>query len=67
LETFNSPVIAHTFNFSTQAGAGLEVALGPQLGVCVAYRWRHCSNAGLYQKNSAFNANFFQAGLSYYY
>jgi opacity protein-like surface antigen len=66
-ESINSPAIAHTFNFTPQAGGGFDFALTQQLAVCVAYRFRHSSNAGIYKENPAFNVNFFQAGLAYYY
>ncbi len=66
-ENINSPTIAHTFNFTPQVGGGLELALSPRLGFTLAYRYRHSSNAGLYEENSSFNVNFFQAGLSYHY
>lgn len=66
-ETIDSPSIAHAFNFTPQAGAGVDIALTPQLALSVAYRFRHSSNAALYNENPAFNVNFFQAGLVYYY
>ena len=66
-ESINSPAIAHAFNFTPQAGGGFDIALTRQLAVSVAYRFRHSSNAGIYKENPAFNVNFFQAGLTYYY
>jgi opacity protein-like surface antigen len=66
-ESINSPALAHAFNFTPQAGAGFDIALTPQLALSVAYRFRHSSNAGIYKENPAFNVNFFQAGLNYYY
>ena len=66
-ESINSPAIAHAFNFTPQAGAGFDIALTPQMALSVAYRFRHSSNAGIYKENPAFNVNFFQAGLNYYY
>jgi opacity protein-like surface antigen len=66
-ESIDSPALAHAFNFTPQAGAGVDVALTPQLALQVAYRFRHSSNAGIYKENPAFNVNFFQAGLNYYY
>ncbi len=66
-ESINSPAIAHAFNFTPQAGAGVDIALASQLAFQVAYRFRHSSNAGIYKENPAFNVNFFQAGLNYYY
>jgi opacity protein-like surface antigen len=66
-ESINSPAIAHAFNFTPQVGAGFDIALTPQLALSLAYRFRHSSNAGLYKENQAFNVNFFQGGLNYYY
>ena len=66
-ESIDSPAIAHAFNFTPQAGGGVDIALNPQLALQLAYRYRHSSNAGIYQENPAFNVNFFQAGLNYYY
>jgi lipid A 3-O-deacylase len=66
-EGINSPAIAHSFNFTPQAGAGVDIALTQQTAFTVAYRFRHSSNAGIYKENPAFNVNMFQAGVSYYY
>ncbi len=66
-ESINSPALAHAFNFTPQVGAGVDIALTPQVALSVAYRFRHSSNAGLYDENPAFNVNFFQGGLNYYY
>ena len=66
-ESIDSPAIAHAFNFTPQFGGGFDIALTPQLALSVAYRFRHSSNAGIYKENPAFNVNFAQAGLTYYY
>ncbi len=66
-ESIDSPALAHAFNFTPQVGAGFDIALTPQVALSVAYRFRHSSNAGIYKENPAFNVNFFQAGLNYYY
>lgn len=66
-ENFKSRAIPHAFNFTPQAGAGLELALTPRLGLTLAYRYRHSSNAGLYPENPPFNVQFFQTGLIYFY
>ncbi|MGD0970191.1 MAG: acyloxyacyl hydrolase [Desulfobaccales bacterium] len=66
-ESINSPAIAHAFNFTPQIGGGVDIALTSQMAFEVAYRFRHSSNAGIYPQNQAFNVNFFQAGLNYYY
>ena len=66
-ESINSPAIAHSFNFTPQVGGGFDIALTPQVALSLAYRFRHSSNAGIYAENPAFNVNFVQAGLNYYY
>ena len=66
-ENFDSPAIPHAFNFTPQVGGGVDFALTQQLGLTLAYRYRHSSNAGLYKENPAFNVQFFQVGLIYFY
>jgi lipid A 3-O-deacylase len=66
-ESIDSPALAHAFNFTPQVGAGFDIALTSQTALTVAYRFRHSSNAGIYKENPAFNVNFFQCGLNYYY
>jgi opacity protein-like surface antigen len=66
-ENFDSPAVAHTFNFTPQVGGGVDIALTRKLALSLAYRFRHASNAGLFDKNSAFNVNLFQIGLLYYH
>jgi opacity protein-like surface antigen len=66
-ESINSPALAHAFNFTPQVGGGFDIALTPQMALSLAYRFRHSSNAGIYKENPAFNVNFFQAGVAYYY
>jgi len=67
LENFNSPAVASTFNFASQVGGGLDIALTSKLALSLAYRFRHSSNAGLYDETSSFNVNLFQVGLLYYH
>lgn len=66
-ESFDSPAVAHAFNFTPQIGAGIDIHLQPRLAWTVAYRFRHSSNAGIYKENPAFNCHFVQTGLTYYY
>ena len=66
-ESIDSPALAHSFNFTPQVGAGFDIAMTSQLALSVAYRFRHSSNAGIYKENPAFNVNFVQCGLNYYY
>ena len=67
LENFNSPAVASTFNFCSQVGGGIDIALTSKMALSLAYRFRHSSNAGLYDENSSFNVNLFQIGLLYYH
>ncbi len=66
-ESIDSPALANAFNFTPQIGAGVDFAITSQLAFEVAYRFRHSSDAGISEPNPAFNVNFFQAGLNYYY
>lgn len=66
-EFFDSPAVPHSFNFTPQVGAGVELALKPQLALTAAYRFRHSSNASLYAENPAFDVHLFQAGITYYF
>jgi hypothetical protein len=66
-ESIDSPALAHVFNFTPQVGAGFDIALTTHTALTVAYRFRHSSNAGIAEPNPAFNVNFFQCGLNYYY
>jgi hypothetical protein len=66
-ENFDNPSVPHAFNFTPQVGAGVDLALTSRLGLTLAYRFRHSSNAGIYEENPAFNVQFFQAGVIYYY
>jgi len=66
-EFFDSPAVPHSFNFTPQIGGGVEAALRPTLALVVAYRYRHSSNASLYDENPAFNLHLIQAGLNYYF
>ncbi len=66
-ENIDSPTYAHSFNFSPQIGAGLDVKVFGNFALSVAYRFRHTSNAGLYKENPGVNTNFLTVGLNYYY
>jgi|UniRef100_A0A7C3SIT9 hypothetical protein len=67
LENINTPAVAHTFNFASQIGGGVDLALTRRWALSLAYRFRHSSNAGIYAENSSFNVNLFQIGLVYYH
>jgi hypothetical protein len=66
-QQFNNPRVPHAFNFTPQVGAGLDIAVASRWGVTVAYRFRHSSNAGIEEPNPGLNANFFHAGITYFY
>lgn len=54
------------FNFTEMAGAGLSYFLDDNLAINVGYRFRHSSNASLYDENRALNSHSFLAGFSYF-
>lgn len=54
------------FNFTEMAGAGISYFLDENLSVNVGYRFRHSSNASLYDENDGINAHSFLAGFSYF-
>jgi hypothetical protein len=66
-QQFSNPRVPHAFNFTPQVGAGVDIALASRLGLTVAYRFRHSSNAGIYKENPGLNTNFFHAGVTYFY
>ncbi len=66
-ENIDTVAIAHTFNFSPQVGAGFDIHLAKGFALTLAYRWRHVSNAGLYDDNQNFNCHFGHLGLTYFY
>ena len=66
-ENVDSPTYAHSFNFSPQIGAGVDIKIIGNYALSLAYRFRHTSNAGLYAENPGVNSNFFMIGVTYYY
>lgn len=54
------------FQFSSQAGAGLQWFLKANLALTAAYRLRHISNAGITRENSGLNTDFFMVGVVYF-
>ena len=53
------------FSFAETVGAGMSYRLDENLMLSVGYRFRHMSNAGIYNDNKALNSNIFLAGFSY--
>jgi hypothetical protein len=66
-ENIDTPTFAHSFNFSPQVGAGIDIKIYRNYALSLAYRFRHTSNAGLYAENPGVNTNFFMVGVTYYY
>ncbi len=54
------------FSFTEMAGAGLSYVLDDNLSLTVGYRFRHTSNASLYDENDGLNSHIFLAGFSYF-
>jgi opacity protein-like surface antigen len=54
------------FIFTEMAGAGLSYFLDNNLSINVGYRFRHSSNASLYDDNTGLNSHSFRAGFSYF-
>ena len=54
------------FQFLSQAGAGLSYFLTDNTALNLSWRFRHISNASLYDDNRGFNSYIFQAGFSYF-
>lgn len=65
-ENFKSATVGRAFNFTPQFGGGADIALTRNLALTLAYRFRHSSNAGVYEENSDLNVNLFQIGLTCY-
>jgi len=66
-ENIDSSSYAHSFNFSPQIGAGLDIKIYKNFALSAAYRFRHTSNAGIYAENPGVDSNFFMVGVAYYY
>jgi opacity protein-like surface antigen len=55
------------FTFMETAGAGLSYFLNEKVALSVEWRFRHMSNAGIYNENVGLNSCMFLAGFSYYF
>lgn len=55
------------FSFAETVGAGVSYLLDKNLMLTVGYRFRHMSNAGIYEDNKALNSNIVMAGFSYFF
>jgi opacity protein-like surface antigen len=55
------------FNFSLQAGGGLQYALSDRHALSFAWIYQHLSNAGMYHANPGLNAGLFLLGFSMFY
>jgi opacity protein-like surface antigen len=54
------------FTFTEMAGAGLSYFLDDNVSLNVGYRFRHTSNASLYDENDGLNSHSLLAGFSYF-
>ena len=55
------------FSFTEMAGAGLSYVLDDNLSLSLGYRFRHTSNASLYDENDGLNSHIFLTGFSYFF
>jgi hypothetical protein len=55
------------FNFSLQAGVGVQYALSGRATVNLAWLYHHLSNADLYARNGGLNTGLFLLGISLFY
>jgi hypothetical protein len=55
------------FNFTPQAGIGLQFLLTKQWALTGGYRYRHLSNAGIDEDNVGIDHHFGLVGLSYFF
>ena len=54
------------FQFSSQAGGGLQWFIDENLALTAAYRLRHISNGGITRVNSGLNTDFYMIGVAYF-
>jgi len=55
------------FNFSLQAGVGVQYALSGRATVNLAWLYHHLSNADIYSRNVGLNTGLFLLGFSWFY
>jgi hypothetical protein len=55
-----------SFSFMETAGAGLSYFVNENVALSAEWRFRHMSNAGIYDENVGLNSGIFLAGFSYY-
>lgn len=61
------PDFPNEYNFSPQAGAGIQYFLNEYYSIRLEYRIQHFSNAGLRSNNGGLNFHNVLIGFSYYY
>jgi len=54
------------FSFLETGGVGASYFLNDHMALNVGWRYRHISNAGLYDDNAGLNSGIFLAGFSYF-
>lgn len=58
--------IGGPFQFNETAGVGVEIFLERDLSLTLGYRYRHVSNADIYEDNRGIDTQFGTIGLSWY-
>ena len=66
LTTDQVPEDTSRFNFTPQAGVGMQVASSGNSGWVLGLRYHHTSNAGIARRNPGINAIMFHAGFSWW-
>ena len=54
------------FNFTPEAGLGVQFFLAPQRALTLGYKFHHISNAGISARNPGMNSNVIYAGFSFF-
>ena len=54
------------FNFTPEAGLGVDFFLSPKTALTVGYKLQHISNAGIGDRNPGMNSHVFYAGFSFF-
>lgn len=54
------------FTFMETAGLGLAYFMNESIALSAEWRYRHMSNASIYEENAGLNSGIFLAGFSYY-
>lgn len=55
------------FNFTPEAGLGVQFFLAPNYALTLGYKFHHISNAGISQNNPGMNSHVIYAGFSFFH